>query len=99
MGLSVCSSNRRASPVGLACSALSPENTTSGGPWPTARYGRPPCSEPSRTDWPRPPRRRARIRLGGGGRPPPPPPPPPRGGPPPPPPPPAGANGGPPTAP
>jgi hypothetical protein len=29
MGLSVCSSNRRASPVGLACSALSPENTTS----------------------------------------------------------------------
>jgi hypothetical protein len=37
MGLRVWSSSRRASPVVLACSAVSPTNTTSGGPCPTAR--------------------------------------------------------------
>ena len=37
MGLRVWTSSRRASPVGLACSAVSPVNTTSGGPCPTAR--------------------------------------------------------------
>jgi hypothetical protein len=37
MGLRVWSSSRRASPVVLACLAVSPTNTTSGGPCPTAR--------------------------------------------------------------
>ena len=45
--------------------------TTSGGPSPTARYGRPPVSVPSRTDW-LPPATRVRMRLGQRTAPPPP---------------------------
>ena len=47
--LKVLTSSRRFSPVGLPFCEPRPGKTTNGGPFPNARYGRPPFSSPSRT--------------------------------------------------